>query len=600
MRLLHTLTYDVKVFVNNVPLYAILSHTWGDEEVTFQDITVAYKRSSLKGWSKVANACCRAAADGWEYIWIDTCCIDKTNTTELGEAINSMFRWYKDAQICYAYLADVPPRYFVLSSECRVETPLVPWRWYFRSSRWFTRGWTLQELLAPGFLLFLDQQWGNIGAREEWADEIYRATGIGVKHLLDFHQCCIAIKLSWAANRHTTREEDRAYSLLGLLGINMPLIYGEGKRAFIRLQYELISRYNDDTIFAWGDIPSESSVGLSPAFKLILVLTTSGSGRWGTLFMGIYSSTNPGILATSLEDFENSGDITTWVFDRQRPGFSMTNAGLRINAELFEWHKGLSDTESLYVIHLNCSLAWPHSRGTRSPVVIFLTGIDEPLFTIRPPTFLRKAGDVLRDWRQISSSNWRSLGRHDIFITENEGVSEEISGSVIDITFKPPHYESILLGVCRTHDHESWAETLDFGHTDPRSLYNSYKSGLARPKVKKFQLSRNEVLTTVIYVANQGDWKIFLAMLKWKTWFLSYGIWELELSTRNFIPTCLDSLRDRPWPTSARISKDGVVRISATPMPVKGSHSDRAVQIKVTYEMPEPAEHPTAPAFPCR
>lgn len=279
MRLLHTLTYDVKVFFNNLPLYAILSHTWGDEEVTFQDITVAHKRGSLKGWSKVVNACRRAAADGWEYIWIDTCCIDKTDTTELGEAINSMFSWYRDAQICYAYLADVPPRYFVPSSEPRVEPSLVPWRWYFRSSRWFTRGWTLQELLAPGFLLFLDQQWGNIGAREEWADEIYRATGIGVKHLLDFQQCCIAVKLSWAANRHTTREEDRAYSLLGLLGINMPLIYGEGRRAFIRLQYELIGRYNDESIFAWGNIRSKSSVGPLPAFELIPVPQVVATGE---------------------------------------------------------------------------------------------------------------------------------------------------------------------------------------------------------------------------------------------------------------------------------------------------------------------------------
>jgi hypothetical protein len=114
----------------------------------------------------------------------------------------------------------------------------------------------------------------------------------------------------------------------------------------------------------------------------------------------------------------------------------------------------------------------------------------------------------------------------------------------------------------------------------------------------KFQLLKNEVLARVIFVAKGGDWKKFLAILKWKTGFLLYGIWEVELPTGNFILTCLNSLPDRPWPTLAKISNDGVVRISAIPMPMEGSHSDRVVQVMFTYEVPEPVEHLPIPAFP--
>jgi hypothetical protein len=246
MRLLNTKTLKLETFVNHdqAPPYAILSHTWGDEEVTLEDLSsksLAYK--SKRGWRKVVESARHAAQNGWDYIWIDTCCINKSDITELSEAINSMFRCYESAQVCYAYLADVPPRHSSLKH---------PWAWSFRSSRWYTRGWTLQELLAPTFLEFLDSEWNVIGSRDEWAHEIELATGIEVKQLANFQDCSVATKLSWAANRETTRIEDRAYSLLGLLGVNMPLIYGEGERAFTRLQHELIRSSNDGSIFAWG------------------------------------------------------------------------------------------------------------------------------------------------------------------------------------------------------------------------------------------------------------------------------------------------------------------------------------------------------------
>lgn len=234
MRLLNTKSLALEVYINDIPDYAILSHTWGDEEVTLRDLH-SQTGSEKKGWSKIKNACQYAASQGWEYIWIDTCCIDKTDPTELSEAINSMFSWYESASVCYAYLADVTDGAA------------------FERSRWFTRGWTLQELLAPDMLEFVDSDWNPIGSREDWASEIEIATGIKQTHLADFRRCCLATKLSWAANRQTTRTEDHAYSLLGLLGVHMPLIYGEGEKAFVRLQQELLRKYNDESILIWHD-----------------------------------------------------------------------------------------------------------------------------------------------------------------------------------------------------------------------------------------------------------------------------------------------------------------------------------------------------------
>lgn len=254
MRLLHTRTHDLCTFFKDVPPYSILSHTWSDEELTFNDISRA-DRSEHPGWEKIARCCERASHDGWDYVWIDTCCIDKGDATELSEAINSMFLWYEQAGICYAYLQDVPPKYTGLrpgSSDGE-----IPWIHRFRDSRWFTRGWTLQELLAPPHVQFLDQTWGPIGSREIWAREVCAATGISPDQQSNFKSACVATKLSWASTRQTTRVEDRAYSLLGLFEVNMPLIYGEGGRAFLRLQEELIRTSADETIFAWTRRHSE-------------------------------------------------------------------------------------------------------------------------------------------------------------------------------------------------------------------------------------------------------------------------------------------------------------------------------------------------------
>lgn len=247
MRLVNTKTKQLKNFSQHGPEFAILSHTWGEEEVLFEDLVSGIARTR-KGWSKIERCCERALADGFEYVWIDTCCIQKTNSAELSEAINSMMEWYERSSVCYVYLSDVSPQNPFWMGVLGAKSGYDP---YFKNSRWFRRGWTLQELLAPQFVLFLNKEWREIGTRSSLAAQIADATGIEVQYLESFKECNIATKMSWAANRRTTRVEDAAYSLLGLFGINMPPMYGEGRRAFVRLQHELVKSLDDESIFAW-------------------------------------------------------------------------------------------------------------------------------------------------------------------------------------------------------------------------------------------------------------------------------------------------------------------------------------------------------------
>ena len=242
MRLLNIETLDFEEFnYGEAPEYAVLSHTWQVDEVLYHDIlnSTASNPPRKKGWHKIQSCCQRAREDNFEWVWIDTCCIDKTNSTELSMSINSMFEWYAKSSVCYAYLADVKASQFPF----RVDSQ--------QYSRWFTRGWTLQELLAPHFVIFLDGDWEDIGTRSSLASQVSRCTGIKVEELNDFQSCNIATKMSWAASRNTSVMEDEAYCLLGLFDVHMPLIYGEGRNAFTRLQKELITRHDDESVFAW-------------------------------------------------------------------------------------------------------------------------------------------------------------------------------------------------------------------------------------------------------------------------------------------------------------------------------------------------------------
>ncbi|KAI1819962.1 heterokaryon incompatibility protein-domain-containing protein [Xylaria intraflava] len=240
MRLINVHTLVISEFYGDqIPRYATLSHTWDEEEVTLQDMTDGMAES-LKGYRKITACCEQARFDGLPYVWIDTCCIDKRSSAELSEAINSMYLWYENATLCYTYLADV--------NDFRSDGMES-----FKQSRYWTRGWTLQELIAPRTVIFFSSGWLRIGTRMDLREAVAEATHIPkpVLRFRNLNDYSVSQKLSWASSRQTTRVEDEAYCLLGLFGVSMPLLYGEGRRAFRRLQEEIIKEFDDDSIFAW-------------------------------------------------------------------------------------------------------------------------------------------------------------------------------------------------------------------------------------------------------------------------------------------------------------------------------------------------------------
>ncbi|KAK0633987.1 heterokaryon incompatibility protein-domain-containing protein [Immersiella caudata] len=254
MRLIATSNLTVVEQVGyRVPPYGILSHTWEDAEVTYQDM-LSGQASRKKGYSKIEMACKQAARDGLEFVWVDTCCIDKTSSAELSEAINSMFQWYKDSAICYVYLSDLDPSNDTSTS--------------LRHCRWFTRGWTLQELVAPRKIQFFDRDWGLRGAEKDLLPQLSQTTGISpavLAHQVSLGSIPVAVRMSWASGRQTTKLEDLSYCLLGIFNINMPPIYGEGARAFRRLQEEIIKDSHDLSIFAWTAEMRPRSVHPAPS-----------------------------------------------------------------------------------------------------------------------------------------------------------------------------------------------------------------------------------------------------------------------------------------------------------------------------------------------
>jgi hypothetical protein len=407
MRILRTGKYELveaKDIPTPFPPYAILSHTWisPKEEITYQDFKTrkedikndVYKQ---KGWAKIKAYCDRAARDGWEWAWMDTCCIDKSNPADTQEAINAMFRWYQNAGVCYAYLDDVDADGCVdghqmshadettdmdnvVNHSSALHQSISP---LLIKAKWFTRGWTLQELLAPHYLIFLDREWRRIGTRESWAPEIKEASRIEAKHLTsfnptDFMSSSIAMRLSWASRRQTTVEEDETYSLLGLFGISLPLIYGEGRwRAFNRLQRELIMTYSEDSIFSWtiesppnGQIAQPLQAGtMAPEHEI-----ANQDNGWG-------------ILAPSIRQFWDTSKILHFGFHDHN--FSITNRGLETDAR--RWRSLHNPSSSL--IRLNCG---PRSHQHLGIVLRRVSGSYE---RVAVHQHYKIDSSSLRDWK---------------------------------------------------------------------------------------------------------------------------------------------------------------------------------------------------------
>ena len=349
-------------FEEKIPKYAILSHTWAEGEISYKDF-VKNRNHDAAGWTKIRNCCKFAHNRGHNYVWIDTCCIDKRSSAELSEAINSMYRWYQQTKVCYAYLSDVSydegfehegengsanevdvknndniedeiedvdktnpdddledsnDEMLYTNGEKPHHLPEHVER-AFCASKWFTRGWTLQELLAPNHVYFIDRSWRKVlGDKKALSALIVKITGIDRGVLTEhfrlgfstLHRYSVAMRMSWASSRVCTRGEDVAYSLMGIFKVNMPLLYGEGKSvAFRRLQLEIINSSNDESIFAW--LPSREDLG----------------SRWLEF---------DGMLAKSPRDFRFSANIEP--FDSGlwtvRQPYYQTNRGLAFQTVL--------------------------------------------------------------------------------------------------------------------------------------------------------------------------------------------------------------------------------------------------------------------------
>jgi len=352
MRLLNARTYALEEHNYYLPKYAILSHRWEKDrkdEVLYKDMAL-YKDikdgkldgkfdqvSSKRGFEKIRYCCREALRQNIEWVWVDTCCINQDSSSELSESINSMFRWYQLADRCYAYLSTVPE--FDKSNPSSVKK--------FKDSPWFKRAWTLQELLAPVEVYFYGKplpgqrnegfkgrnnrtstnDWELLGTRGGLSKYICEATDIDQEYLgtmdvrpHNIRTASLAKRMSWAARREASKDEDIAYSLLGIFDVNMPLIYGEGKeKAFFRLQEEIMKHFDDHSLLVWFTANSEDrSSEPVKSQKLVHQDRTQAHSRNFA-------------FATSPKDFKGMSAIVPYQTQEGDPPYTTTHRGLEIS-----------------------------------------------------------------------------------------------------------------------------------------------------------------------------------------------------------------------------------------------------------------------------
>lgn len=398
LRLLHVETLEFEVFGIfdkdiRAPEYAVLSHTWGEGEVMLEDIqrVSAFQREQLLfflnnpkasvsqldiRYRKLMNLCRRAKVDGINWIWMDSCCIDKDNKVELATALKSIFTWTGRAAKRYVYLDDV---------EIGPASQII-----LEVSAWFTRSWTLQDLLAGHAhdTYFFDREWKFLGTRLTLSAELSRVTGIELEHLLNYKKACMAARLSWGAHRSATRAEDVSYAMLGIVGSNMEPRYGEGgEQAFKRLQRTIIDETNDESIFAWARARARNE----------------------------YTSDTSGLLAPSISCFHGCGTFTTQVADtKYKKRFLTTPEGV-IEVELppkysKTFQRAWENTNPTIDLILRCWRTVGNNR--RDAAVISLVRCQPKIL-----------GDTKAAWRRVRSHElmWKAAPIQESEITQQQG-----------------------------------------------------------------------------------------------------------------------------------------------------------------------------------
>lgn len=525
MWLINTSTRKLEHFADerNVA-YAILSHTWGEEEVTFQDMHQS-RASGKLGYTKIAHTCDQAIKDGANFAWVDTCCINKESSAELSEAINSstdidsvngegsgafanhsirspVYRWYGAAKMCYAFLSDVA----AFSPQ--------PTEQAFTSSRWFSRGWTLQELIAPKEVTFFGEGWSFIGTRSDLAGQISTRTGISLSAFngRPVERFNIATKMRWAAHRETSRVEDRAYCLLGLFGINMPLLYGEAEKAFQRLQEEIIRTTTDHSVFCWSyeesnetiadldesdidDVGSDESdegdlcdISEAEARRQIANIQQADPGL-------ARSGRGDSMLASCPEDFARfPEEVKNWTPQDEVGSFQLSNSGLEINLPIIRPDRGM--LRSVLAV-INCRTV----TNLDGPLALRLRPRDQewqeharPMFTVDKSDIpllsgqisTRRAGNRLQHVLLADAENAERV--HCTILQRSPGhfetTGEFETDSKLKVLVRPPSVKSYISH--RAWPADSWHNGNLFIPTEtlhhPRGAI-SWRS-LASPKVK--------------------------------------------------------------------------------------------------------------------
>ncbi|KAK4195481.1 heterokaryon incompatibility protein-domain-containing protein [Triangularia verruculosa] len=438
MRLLNAHTHTFQHFFGRPPPYASLSHTWEREEASHQDVQHRIPSlDSKQGYRKIQEVYKIAAEQGFDWVWADTCCIDKANNAELAESINSMFRWYQQAAVCIVYLSG-------LSAEGELKTSLP-------KCRWFKRGWTLQELLAPSKVQFYDQAWNLRGTKDSLIVQLESITGIPEGVLtgrISISEISIADRMSWAANRQTTRSEDVAYCLFGIFDVNMPMIYGEGRSACRRLQEHIILKSNDMTIFAWQY--NDPSVLRGPRSRLLADSPDGLARRDKNKTVSILSMRNAAMSATI------------------NPEYIVTNKGLRITSSLLRLsreHIGEPDDGGLHyflgVGEVKSREAQPSKRGKMIGIAVDKIGSD---------TFVRRNGP-LRILSEPDNALLPTTSRGSFHI-QIEPAQTMNKSSVVDAIAFPVQRVPIMSTAPRPHEHPVKYVTIKPGRTLPESHWD--------------------------------------------------------------------------------------------------------------------------------
>ncbi|KAL4064878.1 heterokaryon incompatibility protein-domain-containing protein [Scleroderma yunnanense] len=364
--------------------YAILSHRWTDQEVNYDEMVDLAKMKRQErhaicrrsGYRKILDSCEQAKRDEYKWLWVDTCCIDRRSSAELSEVMDSMYRWYENSGTCYVHLHDVHGSSFPTA---RNDTTYANSNGY---PEWFSRGWTLQEMIAPSHVQFFNKNWKPIGDKRMLAhtlEEITRVPEQILKDGLSSNRPCVAQIMSWAAKRTTRQLEDRAYSLLGLLDLNMPMLYGEGKKAFQRLQLEIIRMSNDQSILAW----------LSGNEQTCSILADDPSCFVDCSEM---ESMDRKEFIHALEEIMPTEDQHS-INDDQFSTFLITNRGIKMWMLL----RPLKDSDSLFEAWLPCR----RSRSSSQPVRITLALCETNDYYRYSTSGERSPGDQTPEFRQV-------------------------------------------------------------------------------------------------------------------------------------------------------------------------------------------------------